>query len=122
MNRECLLNRFLDMQVFEVNGVKFVAIMQQNWAANGQVETRVYNISDPEKVKSAKPTDENYNTFQVFKYAHNPEVAMPNSGRSGRLAVAVEGNVAYLYTYTVPAEGFGARIICNKLTFNEVYR
>lgn len=122
MNRECLLNRFLDMQVFEVNGVKFVAIMQQTWAANSQVETRVYNISDPEKVKSAKPTDENYNTFQVFKYAHNPEVAMPNSGRSGRLAVAVEGNVAYLYTYTVPAEGFGARIICNKLTFNEEYR
>ncbi len=121
MNRACLMNRFLDMQVFEVNGVKFAAIMQQRWAANGQVETRIYNISDPEKVKYATPEDEDYAAFQVFSYAHNPEVAMPNSGRTGRLCVTVDGNVAYLYTYTVAAEGFGARIICNKLTFNEVY-
>ncbi len=121
MKGDCLMNRFLDMQVFEVGENKFVAIMQQAWAANGQVETRIYNITDPEKVKTAVPEDDDYAAFQVFTYAHNPEAAMPNSGRTGRLAVTVDGNVAYLYTYTVPGDGFGARIICNKLTFNEEY-
>lgn len=112
MNQQCFRARLLDMKVFKAGDCLLLATLEQNWAANSEFYTRVYNISDTDLLPTVTPDSEDYLDVLLFEDTYE---AITNSGRYGRIDAEYHDGAAYVYSY-LPADGsIPSRIICHKL-------
>lgn len=85
--------KILDFKIFEIKGTRFMAALTQGYYAWDATHIKVYDISDPGKMKLL-PGTEGYTDFMLFQ---SEAYGGTNYNRWGDIAVSVNGNVIDMY-------------------------
>ncbi|PWG81518.1 DUF5018 domain-containing protein [Pararcticibacter amylolyticus] len=85
--------KILDFKIFEIKGTRFMAALTQGYYAWDASHIKVYDISDPGKMKLL-PGMEGYTDFMLFQ---SEAYGGTNYNRWGDIAVSVNGNVIDMY-------------------------
>lgn len=114
MNQACFHARLLDMKVFRAGDLLLLATLEQNWAANSEMFTRVYNITNTDTLADMTPESENYSDVLVFEYEWG---ARTNNGRYGRVDAEYNpaDGCAYVYGFNFAEGEVADAIVCHKL-------
>ncbi|WEK35636.1 MAG: hypothetical protein P0Y53_24385 [Candidatus Pseudobacter hemicellulosilyticus] len=109
--------KILGFDVFDMHGDKFLALLQQGYAAWDATNIRVFEITDQSKLTMA-PGAEGYNSFQLFD---SDIYGGTNYNRVGDIVTDIIGNDVYFYatmgTNANTTANTTAGVMCYKMTY-----
>lgn len=106
--------KILDFEVFTIKDVVFAAVLTQGFYAWDATHLKVYDITNPAKMKLVS-TSEGYNNFMLFT---SEAYGGTNYNRYGDVAVDVSGREARIYASMATSDASYSGVMFYKMTYN----
>lgn len=114
MNTQNHYYKILDFEVFKINETVFMAALTQGYAAWDATHIKVYDITDPHKMKEI-PGNEGYGNFMLFT---SEAYGGTNYNRYGDIAVDVDGNNVKIFASLAADLVTKAGVVAYTMKFN----
>lgn len=106
--------KILNFEVFEIKGATFLAMLTQGFAAWDATHIKVFDITDPSKMKLVADAP-GYSDFSLFT---SDAYGGANYNRYGDVAVSVSGTTAYIYATMATNENITAGVMAYSMKYN----
>ncbi len=114
MNTQNHYYKILDFEVFEIGKTVFMAALTQGYYAWDATHIKVYDITDPEKMKLVSGA-EGYTDFMLFT---SEAYGGTNYNRWGDIAVSVNGNTIDIYGSMATNAASTAGVMAYRMKYN----